>query len=69
MGRSQEEKRVFKTALALMGGIIAAQCQVKLQGNQDANSITEVAVLKVSETGEIRDLYIGIWEIPETVRN
>ena len=35
-------------AMALMGGLISGQFQVKLKANQDAGSITEAAVLKVN---------------------
>ena len=40
--------------------------QLKLKANQDANPITEVAVLKINETDKIRELYRAICEIPET---
>ena len=46
--------------------MISDQCQVKLQGNQDVNLITEAAVLEISETNKIRELYRAISEIPET---
>ena len=41
---------------------------MKLKGNQDVNLITEAAVLKISETNKIRDLYRAISEIPETAK-
>ena len=39
-----------------MEEVIADRFHRKLKENQDANSITEAAVLKVTESGEIRDL-------------
>ena len=38
---------------------------VDIEGDQDSNSIREVAVLKVNDSGKIRELYMGICEIPE----
>ena len=64
-GRSQEETNVL-AALALIDDSIARYCRLILKGNQDANSITETAVLKVQETNKIRVIFIGgICEIPE----
>ena len=62
--RSREEKNVL-TELAFMGVVIAGQCQIKLTGDKEANSITETAVLKVREANKIRELYRGIFGIPE----
>ena len=52
--------------MALLGEIIAGQCQQKLKENQDANRITEIATLKINESDGIKELYRGISEIPET---
>ena len=60
-----EEQRVL-TALALLGEVISDQRQKKLKGNQDVGRITEVTVLQINETGEIRELYRTLGEIPET---
>ena len=38
--KGREEKKVLME-LALMGEVIAAQCHLKLNENQDADSITE----------------------------
>ena len=62
--RSQSEKNVL-TAFGIMGEFIAGQRHLKLKENQDANSITESAVLNLIETGEIRELCSAILEIPE----
>ena len=59
-----EEKEVL-SALALMEEFISDQRQLKFKDNPDANSITEVAILKVNEANKIRDLYRGMCEIPE----
>ena len=47
------------------GEVILDQCQEKLQENQDANSITEMAVLKANESNRIRELRGAIFENPE----
>ena len=47
-----------------MGELIRDKCQVKLKENQDADSITEVAILEAKETNKIRGLYRAIGEIP-----
>ena len=39
--------------------------QLKFKENQDVVPITEGAVPKANESGEIRELYIAICEIPE----
>ena len=52
-----------------MEDIIADQCQVKPKENQDGGSVTEVAVLKVNEANEIRDLYRGVAKFRKTERN
>ena len=52
-----------------MGELIRDKCQVKLKENQDADSITEVVVLKVNGANGIRELCSSICEIPETGRN
>ena len=62
--RSREEKKVL-TALAFTGEVGAGKCQLKLGENQEANSITETAVLKVPRTNKNRDLYRAICEIPQ----
>ena len=59
------ESRKVLTALALMGELISDQRQVKLKENKDADSITEAAVLKVSESSNIREICRAICEIPE----
>ena len=46
--------------------MILDQCQLKLKGNQDANLITESAVLEINEANKIRELYRTLREIPET---
>ena len=48
-----------------MEELISDQCQLKFKANQDVGSITNVAVPKVIETDEIRELYRAIFEIPE----
>ena len=50
---ADEERRVL-SALALMEELILDQCLSKLMGNQDADSSTEVAVLKANEAKKIR---------------
>ena len=55
----------FPAALVLMEEVILDQPQLKLKGNQDVGPITYVAVLKINETGEIRNIYRAICEIPE----
>ena len=52
-------------ALDVMGAVIAATRQLKLKEIQEANSITETAVLKAQEANIIRELYRAICEIPE----
>ena len=67
MVRKQEmnEERKVLMELALMGELILDQCRLKLKENQDADLITEVAVLKVNEANGIRERYRAIFEIPE----
>ena len=52
-------------AMALVDALTLDQRQVKLKENQDANSITEAAVLKVNESYKILEIYRAIFEIPE----
>ena len=59
------EERQVLAAMALMEEVISDQCQLKLKGNQDTDSITELAVLEINETGDIRELYRLVCEIPE----
>ena len=59
------EARGVLTAMSLMGELISAQFQLGFKANKDVGPITEVAVLKVKETNEIRDLSRAIFEIPE----
>ena len=59
------KKERFYRRWILWGVLILDQCQLKFKANQDLGSITEVAVLKVDETNEIRDIYREICEIPE----
>ena len=54
------------SAVALMEEAILDQRQVELMENRDANSITEVAVLEINESGEIRELCRALCGIPET---
>ena len=63
-GRSREEQKVL-TALDFAGEVIAAQCELKLKDNQEANLIAETDVSKAQETNKIRELYREICEIPE----
>ena len=62
-----EENHVLASR-ALFEEVILDQRQVRLKENQDVNLITESAVLKISETNEIRELYRALIEIPETER-
>ena len=48
-----------------MGEVIAAQCQLKLKENQEANLTTEKEILKVEEANQILELYRVIGEIAE----
>ena len=62
--RSQEEEEVL-TALNFAEEVNAGKCKLKLEETQQANSITETAVLKAQEANIIRELYRAICEIPE----
>ena len=62
--RSREEKEV-SMALASMWEVISDQCQLKLNANQESDSITGAAVSKVRGANKIRELYRSICEIPE----
>ena len=62
------EKQVL-AALALMEEFILRQCQLGFKESRDVRPITDVAVPKVGDANEIRDLYREICEIPETERN
>ena len=46
--------------------MIPDQCQLELKENQDFNLITDAAVLKINETGKIRELCRALSEIPAT---
>ena len=59
-----EEKEVL-SAMARMEEFISDHRLLKFKGNQDVDSITEVAALKVGGANEIRELYRAIGEIPE----
>ena len=59
-----EEKQVL-AALAHMEELISDQRQLEFKENQDACPITEVEVLNVNETKEIREIYREVCEIPE----
>ena len=61
------EEREVLSALALMGALISNQRQLKFKANRDANSITELAVLKMNESNNIREFCSAISEIPENV--
>ena len=62
---SEEEQQVL-AALAFLEEVISDQCRLKLKENQDADLITEPAVLGINETNKIRELYRTLCEIPET---
>ena len=62
-------RREGLAALGLMGDSIFGSAPVDIEGGQDSNSIREVAVLKVNDAGEIRELYRGVCEIPEIRKN
>ena len=47
-GRSREAKKVLMDR-DLIEDVIFGQCHLKLKGNQEANSITEAAVLKCTK--------------------
>ena len=66
-GNEEEEQHVL-AALALLGEVITDQRQVELKENQDADLITDSAVLGINETNKIRELYRALCEIPETVK-
>ena len=50
---------MFLSAMALTDELIFRQCQLKFKANRDVGSITEVAVLKVGGTNEIRGALYG----------
>ena len=56
--------RQVLAAMGLMEEMILDQRQFEFKENQDAGSITEVAVLEVNETNRIRGLCGAIFEIP-----
>ena len=56
------------SVMALMEEVILGQCRLRLTGNLDADSITEVAVLIINEAGKIRELYSALCEIPEPAK-
>ena len=62
------EENPVLAAFALMEEVILDQRQVKLKANQDANSITEVAVLGINEAAKIRELYRALCEIPDNAK-
>ena len=62
--RSKEEKKIL-TPFAVMGEVIANQCQLKLTENQEANLIAERAIAKVQEANKMSELFRVICEIPE----
>ena len=51
--------------MVLMGGSNFGRIPIKTERNQDANSITETAVLKLRGSGKIMELYRAVREIPE----
>ena len=59
------EEREVLSAMALTEELISDLRQLKFKANRDVRSITEVAVLKVNESNEIRDICSAICEIPE----
>ena len=52
-------------AMGLMAELILDQCEVELKDNQDADSISEEAVLKINEPNRIRELCMAVFEITE----
>ena len=54
--QEEEEEKQVLAALSLFEGIIADQCRKKLKENQDANRITEMAILKINESDKINEL-------------
>ena len=66
--RSQEEKKVL-IAFAHMGEVILGQCRLKLKENQDANSITETAVLKRKNRIKVGTFIGRFAEFRKTERN
>ena len=62
------EGNQFLAALSHLGEAISDHRQVKLKENQDVDIITEAAVLKINESGKIRDLYRSLYEIPAIAR-
>ena len=49
------------SALALMEEVIPGHCQFRLKGDKDAGPITEVEVLKINESGKIREIFWALF--------
>ena len=54
--------------LALLEEAILDNFQFGLKENKDAGLISETAVLEINAAKKIRDLYLALFEIPETAK-